>query len=81
VPGYVATDGRERSDGLDRQSCSHPKILPQPKFGASTKVVRKLVREWTNTKSEELCQPICGEKQFKAVLRGPLVKQVGNCSV
>jgi hypothetical protein len=30
VSGHVATDGRERADGIDRQSCSHPKILPQP---------------------------------------------------
>jgi len=58
----MATDGSEIADELARESCSHPKILPQPKFGASTKVARKLVREWTNTKSEEHCQSICGGK-------------------
>jgi ribonuclease HI len=54
VPGRIGINGHEITDKLARHGSSHSLIEPEPVLGASTKVARGVIRDWTSGKPEEL---------------------------
>jgi hypothetical protein len=64
VPGHEGTAGNETADQLARTGSEHLFIGPELACGISIRVVKKAVRDWTDSNHKKYWESTTGLKGF-----------------